>query len=517
MNRKVEYGLLMKDFALSRFAKGEALERRRKRIVDRMGLMGGLPQKIGQVLSFREFEDGRQLAFSRLTEGDDRMGIDEVREILVERLGAAAASRFSWISPEGISASLGQTHKARLDDGGQVGVKVQYPGIGDALRKDLDSFGWLVSRVGRLGHEYDVDPLKREMGEMIAKELDYGNELRWLNRFSGYMERFPILEVPCGIEVLSGDGVLCMTWVEGERYDRLGDWSRNAKVEACEALLRFFLYSTFCFHCVHADPHPGNVRFYRSGWKGKVGLVDFGSVRELESGFISGFGRLVEGSMNGDLADLPLMEIYEELGFQRSMLERLESKLLPVSQILLAPFSISGNFDINQWQLGVRLKETLGEQRMTFRCAAPPELIFWIRAFHGVVHYMNAFDANLDWASLAREALAEGKAFVDEKGLPIPVANGKGAERSGPEGNEGSFLRIEVTRKGETVASLELPGRSVMNLEDLVPEEAKAILEGKGCSLTDLRENVVKSGFQSQELFGYESDDKRVRIWVERP
>lgn len=511
MNRKVEYGLLAKDMALAKFAKPEALKARREKIAARMGLMHGLPQKIGQILGFREEDEQGLNAFAPLAEGSADLTAGEFEDLLKSRLGAEKAARISWIRNEGISASLGQTHEARLNNGQRVAVKQQYPNIGDCVKQDLKSFGWLLKPVGALGKAFDVQALKYEIGEMIDAELDYELEASWLRRFDQWLSEDRIVTTPVPVEGMCNGEVLTMSWVEGGNHWEVSKWPLNSRRAVCERLLTFLLRSTCVWGSVHADPHPGNFRFYRKGLNVQVGLVDFGSVKSLSGRFSVGYRKLLKAAMNSELDEAIIWDRFVDLGFNMELLEPLRAKLKPLTDLMLAPFLTKGRFDLSDWDLANELKEVLGKDRMQFRAAAPADLVFWIRAFHGMVRYLQSFDAPISWTEVTRKVLAETPSFDAKTCQDCASSEALIDDPLAARVN----LKIEVTRNGKSVVSLALPGRTLRQLEELIPEEAKSSLKKAGVSVMQIKHRAIAGGYQAGELFCCEESVKQIRVWLE--
>ncbi len=147
-----------------------------------LGEMKGAALKLGQLASFidtdflpPEFQEIYQRELSKLQTSAPAMPWEQVREVLVaEYEGEDPESVFAEIEHEAFAAaSIGQVHRAKLDDGRKVAVKIQYPGVAEALEADMRNAGMLI----RLGKAFapGLDPkeLAAELKERILEELDY--------------------------------------------------------------------------------------------------------------------------------------------------------------------------------------------------------------------------------------------------------------------------------------------------------------------------------------------------------
>src|SRR5437867_1658584 len=71
------------------------------------------------------------------------------------------------------AASIGQVYRARLHDGRDVAVKVQYPGVAAAVRADMQNLGLILKLMQRVAPGIDVKALAEEVRLRIFEELDY--------------------------------------------------------------------------------------------------------------------------------------------------------------------------------------------------------------------------------------------------------------------------------------------------------------------------------------------------------
>jgi predicted unusual protein kinase regulating ubiquinone biosynthesis (AarF/ABC1/UbiB family) len=102
----------------------------------------------------------------------------ELATAVVEaELGAPPEEIFAEFDPHAFAAaSIGQVHAARLADGRRVAVKVQYPGVDQAIRADLDNtellatFLQLVGAIVPGSNRVDVRAVAREVAARIGEE-----------------------------------------------------------------------------------------------------------------------------------------------------------------------------------------------------------------------------------------------------------------------------------------------------------------------------------------------------------
>lgn len=249
---------------------------------------GGMFVKLGQVLSTRSdlVPEDFVRELTRLQDQAAPAPRVAVEQLLVEELGQPPAELFDAFDWEPIAAaSIGQAYRARLRSGEDVIVKVQRPGVAQAVERDLDVLAQLghalESRAG-WALEYRVSDLIGEFADRLREELDFRIEARNASEIAAHLTEMPAIRVPKVFEELSTARVLVMEWLDGvgvrqgDRLDEMGcDRSRLA-----ELLLRCSLRQMLVDGHYHADPHPGNILVLSPG---VLGLIDFGAAGRLDT------------------------------------------------------------------------------------------------------------------------------------------------------------------------------------------------------------------------------------------
>jgi ubiquinone biosynthesis protein len=265
---------------------GGALPVRLRRALEECG---GMFVKLGQVLSTRPDLVSAEVAteLSRLQDHVATVPREEMAEVLEHELGVSVEevfAEFDW-SPIA-AASIGQAYRARLPDGQAVVVKVQRPGIADAVDRDLDVLAELARAVEERtswGAEYGVVDLAAEFAEHLREELDFRVEARNATEIAAHRgvagDPIRIPEVKVG---LSTTRVLVMEWLDGVSVrDTAGVDAVTADRSAlADGLLRSMLGQMLADGEFHADPHPGNVMVLGDG---HLGLIDFGAAARLDA------------------------------------------------------------------------------------------------------------------------------------------------------------------------------------------------------------------------------------------
>jgi predicted unusual protein kinase regulating ubiquinone biosynthesis (AarF/ABC1/UbiB family) len=257
-------------------------------LVDQLGRMRGAAMKVGQLLSMVEFdglpdEQRTELESKLATLRDDVPPVPfaKLEKLMREELGAPLGSVFSAFDERALAAaSIGQVHRATTLEGEEVVVKVQYPGIAEAVDSDLRSATLLLPLLKRLAPNLDAKPLLAELRERIGEELDYELEAQQQRRVERLYRGHPFISVPRVRTDLSTRRVLVSEYVEGERFEAVRELDQRRRDRYGEIVFRFFFGLLYRNRIALGDPHPGN---YLLKPDGRVAFLDYGLVRDFDA------------------------------------------------------------------------------------------------------------------------------------------------------------------------------------------------------------------------------------------
>ena len=261
-----------------------------EKLVETLGDLKGAAMKLGQAASMDPdlFPPEVRAVLARLQNEAPPMPFERVAAVLEDELGGTPDELFAEFSHEPMAAaSLGQVHRARMRDGRDVVVKIQYPGIDQALRSDIDNLGLVVKTMALAHRALDGRQYFRELAEELAHELDYSREGRLAREFARASARLPDIVVPEVVDERTSTRVLTMQHIPGQTLKTfLASQADNAERLRVSGLLIRAIHGAFLVDgTVHADPHPGNFMVMPDG---RLGVLDFGSVKRFSREFFEG-------------------------------------------------------------------------------------------------------------------------------------------------------------------------------------------------------------------------------------
>ena len=271
-----------------------------EQVAAELGQMKGALMKLGQMASY--LDDGLpeplRLALAQLQADAPPMSTELACATVEAELGGAIEELFVDFDPEPIAAaSIGQVHRAiiREADGREraVAVKVQYPGVADAISSDLrnaDMLGALLKQsFGGLDPSEMVDEIKLR----LIDEVDYDLEADNQRRFADYYRGHPFIRIPEVIDRYCTSRVLTTELVDGHRWSEMLDQGQELRDRVGEIIFRFVFRSLYRFGAFNGDPHPGNYLFHDDG---TVTFLDFGLVKHFTHDELTMFGSMVEAA-----------------------------------------------------------------------------------------------------------------------------------------------------------------------------------------------------------------------------
>lgn len=411
---------------MKRFVKGDAGEdelrdnyrKNAAKITQALGQLKGASMKVGQMLSADpemippEFAEG----LSALQRDAPPMTWNTLKSTLEEALDQPLESVFRHFDPEPVgAASIGQVHRGTLLTGEKVAVKVQYPGVADALESDLEALKSMIGFGQPFVERERLDRYFAEIKEVLMTEADYLREADELERWQEILTAKPFLQAPKPFKEFTRKNVLVMEFIEGDKLDvAIEKMDEDDKELWLRRWIEIYVWMFHELSELHADPHPGNFLFSTRDGQTVLTLLDFGCVRKFDPAFTDGILELLDTCWQDDPERA--VEIYQRIGFGG---ERLDfSTLSPtlVAQyhdIVLTPFLRDEAFDFGNWQPAFESKKFMMSNPAFLALTPPPDALMYFRVLSGIKGLLGRFGAQINVYPLAVETARRRGVLTD--------------------------------------------------------------------------------------------------------
>ncbi|CAB1348758.1 unnamed protein product [Coregonus sp. 'balchen'] len=308
-----------------------------ERIVDTLCKVRGAALKIGQMLSIQDnsfINPQLQKIFERVRQSADFMPAWQMNKVLEEELGAGWREKLSSFEDKPFAAaSIGQVHHGMLQDGREVAMKIQYPGVAESIHSDINNLMSVLKMSVVLPEGLFADSSLEVLQRELAWECDYKREAESAKHFKSLLADDPFFHVPFVVDELSGRRVLAMELVSGVPLDS----------------------------CVDLDQETRN----------QIILLDFGACRDYPEAFTDDYVQVVHAASIGDREtvlekskDLKFLTGFEAKAFQNAHVEAV--------MILGEAFANSEPFDFGTQSTTQRI-QSLIPVMLRHRLTPPPE------------------------------------------------------------------------------------------------------------------------------------------------
>ena len=237
--------------------------------------------KLGQVMSFldvglvpEEYREEFQRKLGELRDAAPKVRFSDMRKVIESELGESLKDTFAEFDETPIAAaSIGQVYRARLHDGRDVAVKVQYPGVAQAVRADMQNLGMILRLMKRIAPGLDVKATAEEIRSRIGDELDYELEAQNQRSMARIYRGHPFIVVPDVVTSMTREKVIVSEFVSGLGFDAIKQLDQATRDRVGEIVFRFYFGCMYRHRQFSGDPHPGNFLLMDDG---KVAFLDFG-------------------------------------------------------------------------------------------------------------------------------------------------------------------------------------------------------------------------------------------------
>ncbi|NUO51964.1 MAG: AarF/ABC1/UbiB kinase family protein [Polyangiaceae bacterium] len=375
-----------------------------------LGEMRGLAAKVGQMASYVDgmVPEGHRPAYERalqaLQANAPSSSYASVKETIESELGGPVDRLFTSFEEKPFaSASIGQVHRAKLEDGRAVAVKVQHPGIDKAVGADLANAGVVTSMLSTLGpNSLGVDGIFSEIRARFTEELDYVAEAKSQERFRSFHADDGAIVVPAVVKERSARRVITTEMIDGESLDEAATRPESERRAYAEVLWRFVFRSILVHRSFNADPHPGNYLFLPEG---RVAFFDYGCVQPISAAHNRAGVSLHRAALDRD-----------EAAFRRATAGFLETKggayedavcayIRTCFEPLFQPSIHITRPYVASLVSGIRELKRFAFQKRSGFVQMRPDMLFMNRLQFGFYSVLARLDVDVSYASIEEEIL----------------------------------------------------------------------------------------------------------------
>ncbi|NDC29430.1 MAG: AarF/ABC1/UbiB kinase family protein [Bacteroidetes bacterium] len=305
------------------------------------------------------------------------------------------------------AASIGQVHEATLN-GKKLAVKIQYPGVAESIKSDLTMVKPIAFRLIGLS-EKEFEKYIKEVENKLIEETDYTLELKRSEEISKLCAHIPNIIFSHYYPEYSSSKVLVMDWLEGKHLDEFlkTNPSQETRNKIGQAMWDFYDLQVHQHRAVHADPHPGNFLMFEDG---KLGVIDFGCVKEIPEDFYNHYFALLVPQIVNDIDSVKRIMIQQQIvnnNDDKSTQEKITDAFLRMTNLLRKPFEeevfdFGDNAYIDSiYQLGEEVTN-MKELRESKEGRGSQHALYINRTYFGLYSILNVLQAQVktgirDW------------------------------------------------------------------------------------------------------------------------
>jgi predicted unusual protein kinase regulating ubiquinone biosynthesis (AarF/ABC1/UbiB family) len=302
------------------------------------------------------------------------------------------------------AASIGQVHRAVTDDGREVVVKVQYPGVDKSVRADLSHMRFALKASGMTKERPEAfERIFAEVTARLEEELDYTHEADNVRLLGGFHRDDSYVSVPTVVGERSAQRVLTLSFEDGETLEDAARFPKQVRDRIGERLMRLVFSEIFGCGALHADPNPANFAFRQDG---TFALYDFGAVKRFSDDDQRGMRDVLRGALYEDYEAAEQGMI--ALGARDPDGPPVDRRVYKVWRDLIAPaFDRDKPFDFGRSKLHLELIRKLPQYKETAKSfSLPVQLMLVQRTFAGLYANLRALGARVRGGEVVERAIS---------------------------------------------------------------------------------------------------------------
>ena len=357
------------------------------KVTHQLANMRGAAMKIGQMISMdsgdflpKEFAD----ILAQLRADAQHMPRVQLNKVLKAEWGEDWGVKFAKFDYRPIAAaSIGQVHRAELQDGKVLAIKVQYPGVKESIDSDVKNVASLLRMTGLVPAKLNVKPIIEEGRKQLHQEADYTREAAYLRCFAMLLSDDENFTVPQFFPKLSTEKILTMSYIESRPIEDMIDAPQETRDRIVSLLIELLLRELFVFKVMQTDPNFANYRYDTQ--TDRLVLLDFGASRDIDHDMAASYRELMQAALSGDKDES--FKVAAQMGFvAEDMPAKYKAAVLDILDMALEPLRHDSPFDFGDNQIAQKMRDkgmALAGKRELWH-VPPAEMIFIQRKFGGM-------------------------------------------------------------------------------------------------------------------------------------
>jgi len=335
------------------------------------------------------------------------MPVSQLHRVLGREYGKGWESRFRHFGEVPVAAaSIGQVHRAVTQDGRDLALKIQFPGVAKSIGSDVDNLASLLRLARIIPEGIDVRPILDEVKRELRNETDYLREAASLRRYRAIVGDEPLFRIPVVHEDLTTRHILAMDYVEARPINELWDGTHSQRLrdDVGRSLQRLLFRELFEFGFMQSDPNFANFLYCPAD--GSLVLLDFGASIEIEPRLRAGYKRLCRAVIDEDRDEIFAFARDFELLAADERRDRVDG-LIDLLLLCCEPLRTTGRYDYGTTDLAERARSAsleLAFERGLMR-PPPPQSIFIHRKLGGTFMMCCRLGARIDTRRMIRPFL----------------------------------------------------------------------------------------------------------------
>lgn len=394
----------------------EILSARAQELVEELGSLKGSVVKIGQMMAlFGEHFLPEEVTTALHTLENQTTALEwpAIERHLKRQLGEVKLAELEIEQQPLGAASLAQVHKAvRKSDGKELCLKIQYPGVANAIDSDMRALVRLLklSRLVPMTEQFNM--WLDEVREMLKREVDYDLEAHTTRHFRAALASDTRFIVPEIVPEFSTHNIMCMTFERGIGVNdpAVLELSQTRRNFIGRAIMELCCREVFEWNKMQTDPNFGNylLRIGETPEQDQIVLLDFGAIRDFDNEVLGPGREMIRASFYHDTdrliralnaldflarsAPRKLLEDFSELCFEAVEVLQDPDRYPPPASVL----NDSGEYCWGKSNLPNRIMNRAGRNALSVHFDVPPkEFIFLARKLLGAYTFLHVIESEV--------------------------------------------------------------------------------------------------------------------------